>query len=102
MNKQIKPTVYRILQEEPSTRNDDWYLILRTVQELLPDNTAIAFETVLEGMRYKGISFESITRARRKFFEENPQLREKNIEEARREEEEKYIEEYSNHIPRLD
>lgn len=102
MNKQIKPTVYRICIEEPEAREDDWYLILRTIQELLPYGTATAFGVILEGMRYKGISFEAITRARRKFFEEHPEYKRKEIENIRRQEELEYYEEYGNHIPRID
>ena len=45
-------------------------------------------------MKIKGISFEAITRCRRKFMEENPQLKVQNVEKARREEEENYYLEY--------
>jgi hypothetical protein len=102
MNKQIKPTVYRILKEDKQAREDDWYLIFKTLQEILPCGQGTAFGSILQGMRYKGISFEAITRARRKFFEENPQYRELDVENIRRQEEEKYYTEYGNHIPRLD
>ena len=53
-------------------------------------------------LRFRSISFEGITRARRKFFEENPQLKVQNVEKSRREEEENYYLEYSRHIPRID
>ena len=52
-------------------------------------------------MKVQGISFEAITRQRRKFLEENPQLKVDSVEKARRKEEEEYILEYSNHIPRI-
>lgn len=42
-----------------------------------------------------------ITRARRKFLEEHPELIPKETEKARRIEEEKYIEEYSKHTPTI-
>ena len=45
-------------------------------------------------MKAQGISFEAITRCRRKFMEENPQLKVQNVEKVRREEEEKYYLEY--------
>ena len=94
MNRNIKKTVYKILQEDQYAREDDNYLILLTLQKLLPCNKATAFITILQGMKYKGISFESITRCRRKFLEENPQLKEQIVENARRIEEENYIVEY--------
>lgn len=102
MNKQIKPTVYKILEKEELARKDDNYLILRVVQELVVFDKGTAFVKVLAGMRHKGISFEAITRCRRKFMEENPQYKNLEVENARRIEEENYIMEYGNHVPRLD
>ena len=94
MNRNIKKTVYKILREDKLAREDDWYLIQQALIELLPCNSGTAFGQVLQGMRVKGISFEAITRQRRKFLEENPQLREKTVEKARREEEQEYYLEY--------
>ena len=102
MNRNIKKTVYKILQEDSYAREDDWYLIQQTLMQMLPCNSGTAFGQVLQGMKVKGISFEAITRQRRKFLEENPQLRVENVEKARREEEENYYLEYSKHIPRID
>lgn len=102
MNRNIKKTVYRILQEDKLAREDDWYLIQQVLIELLPCNPGTAFGQVLQGMKVQGISFEAITRQRRKFLEENPQLKVENVERARREEEENYYLEYSRHIPRID
>lgn len=94
MNRNIKKTVYRILQEDKLAREDDWYLIQQTLIQMLPCNAGTAFGQVLQGMRVKGISFEAITRQRRKFLEENPQLKELTVEKARREEEQEYYLEY--------
>ena len=102
MNRNIKKTVYKILQEDSYAREDDWYLIQQTLMQMLPCNAGTAFGQVLNGMKVQGISFEAITRQRRKFLEENPQLRVQNVEKVRREEEEKYYLEYSRHIPRID
>lgn len=102
MNRNIKKTVYKILQEDSYAREDDWYLIQQTLMQMLPCNSGTAFGQVLQGMKVQGISFEAITRQRRKFLEENPQLRVQNVEKARREEEENYYLEYSKHIPRID
>lgn len=94
MNRNIKKTVYKILREDKLAREDDWYLIQQALIELLPCNAGTAFGQVLQGMRVHGISFEAITRCRRKFMEENPQLKEQNVEKARREEEQEYYLEY--------
>lgn len=94
MNRNIKKTVYRILEQDKLAREDDWYLIQQVLIELLPCNSGTAFGQVLQGMKIKGISFEAITRCRRKFMEENPQLKVQNVEKARREEEENYYLEY--------
>ena len=102
MNKNIKKTVYKILEQDKLAREDDWDLIQQTLMQVVPCNSGTAFGQVLQGMKVQGISFEAITRQRRKFLEENPQLRVENVEKVRREEEEKYYLEYSRHIPRLD
>ena len=102
MNRNIKKTVYKILEQDKLAREDDWYLIQQTLMQMLPCNAGTAFGQVLNGMKVQGISFEAITRQRRKFSEENPQLKVENVEKSRREEEEKYYLEYSRHIPRLD
>lgn len=101
MNRNIKKTVYKILEKDKLAREDDWYLIQQTLIEMLPCNQGTAFGQVLQGMKVNGISFEAITRQRRKFLEEHPQLKEQNIEEIRRQEEEEYYLEYANHIPRI-
>ena len=98
MNRNIKKTVYKILEKDKLAREDEWYLIQQTLIEMLPYDHGTAFGQVLQGMKAHGISFEAITRQRRKFLEEHPQLKEKNIEEIRRQEEEEYYLEYANHI----
>ena len=102
MNRNIKKTVYKILNEDKYAREDDWYLIQQVLIEMLPCNPGTAFGQVLQGMKVKGISFGAITRQRRRFLEENPQLKVEKVEKARREEEENYYLEYSKHIPRID
>ena len=94
MNKNIKKTVYKILQEDEYARWNDNYLILRVVQELEPNLVGTTFVNVMQKLSYKGISLEGITRARRKFFEEYSKLKVNKAEQARREEEEKYYLEY--------
>lgn len=98
MNRNIKKTVYKILEQDKLAREDDWYLIQQTLIEMLPCNQGTAFGQVLQGMKINGISFEAITRQRRKFLEENPNEISKETEQIRRQEEENYFMEYSNHI----
>lgn len=91
---QIKNAVAFILWEDELARKDDCYLIMRVIQEIEPDLAGQTFANVMMNAKYKGISFESITRARRKFLEKHPELKDDKTEKARREEEENYILEY--------
>lgn len=102
MNKDIKKTVYKILDKDNLAREDTMHLIQETLVEMLPCKRETNFEKVIQEMKLKGISFEAITRAKRKFLEEHPELISKTEEKIRNMEEECYIEEYSNHIPRID
>lgn len=100
--REIKKTVYKILQNDEFAREDDNYLILRVVQELEPAIAGSAFSNVMQQLSFRGISLEGITRARRKFFEEYSELKVEKAEKARREKEEEYYLEYSKHVPRID
>jgi len=102
MNRNIKPVVYEILKNDELAREDNGYLIQQVLIKMLDVNQGTAFGQVIQGMRYKGISFEAITRAKRKFLEENPELVNGKAEEIRRQEEEEYIMEYAKHIPIID
>ena len=99
MNKQIKPTVYKILKEDEYAREDNWYLIEQVAIEMLPCEAGTAFGKVIQGLRYKGISAEAITRQKRYFFEDYPELETEKIRKIRRKEEEEYILENMKHIP---
>lgn len=94
MNKKTKQVVYKILERDKYAREDDWYLVQQTLIEMLNCNQGTAFGQVLQGMKYKGISFESITRHRRKYLEKHPELKDTMTEKVRRQEEENYIIEY--------
>ena len=103
MNKKIKPTVYSILDNDELAREDTWYLIQQVLIKMLDINQGTAFGIVIQGMKYQGISFEAITRAKRKWIEQNPDKINQEIESVRREEEQEYFLEYSgNHIPQID
>ena len=69
MNKLIKKTVYKILDENEQAREDDNYLILKVVQELEPDLAGTTFAHVMFNLKYRKISLEGITRARRRWAE---------------------------------
>lgn len=99
--REIKKTVYRILNEDEYARQDDNYLILRVVQELEPSIAGTAFSNVMQQLSFRGISLEGITRFRRKFLEEYPELKVEKAEKARREKEEEYYLEYSKHVPNI-
>ena len=90
MNKNIRPTVYRILKEDSYARSNDNYLIVRVAQELEP---MLAGNRFID-LRFSKLSMESITRARRKFLQENPDLKPKKVTRIREKEEEKYFLEY--------
>ena len=95
MNKSIRKTVYKILDENEQAREDDNYLILKVVQELEPDLAGTTFANVMFNLKDKKISLESITRARRRWAETHQDLLNSNVEKARRKEEENYFAEYS-------
>lgn len=101
MNRNIKKVVYEILSKDKLAREDTMYLIQQTIIKMLDVNRGTAFGIVIQGMKYKGISFEAITRAKRKFLEEHPDLVDDDTEQIRRQEEQEYEYEYSRHIPNI-
>lgn len=101
MRKDVAKKTREVLLNEPYSRENDGYLIRRVIEELEPNLYKNNFKIIMDNLQFTGISIESITRARRKFFEENPELKVDKAETARREEEQKYFVEYSNHIPKL-
>lgn len=102
MRKEVAKVARQILQNEPYSRENDGYLIRRVIEELEPNLYKNNFAEIMDNLQLYGISCESITRARRKFLEQHPELKIKQVEEIRREKEQEYYEEYSNHIPHID
>ena len=102
LNKLLKldKVVEEILEKEELARKDDCILILCVVQELAPELAGSTFEYVMFNAKSRGISFESITRCRRKIQRKRPELADKETELARQKEQLEYME-YSNmnHIP---
>ena len=99
----LSKVVEKILEQDELAREDDNYLIFKVVQDIYPELAGTAFENVMLNARYKGISFESITRARRKVQRKRPELVNKEVQEIRQAEQIEYKEYASyNHIPRID
>lgn len=99
--KEVAKVARQILQDEPYSRENDGYLIRRVVEALEPNLYKKNFMEIMDNLQFYGISCESITRARRKYLEQHPELKIKQVEEIRREKEQEYYEEYSRHIPRI-
>lgn len=102
MRKEVAKVTREILQNDSYSRENVGYLIRRVIEKLEPNLYRKGFKEIMDNLQFYGISCESITRARRKFLEQHPELITKEIEETRRIEERNYIGEYSNHIPRID
>ena len=88
----IRKIVKEILEDEPLSREDDLYLILKVVQKLYPKDYAKPFYKVMTEAKYKGISFESITRARRQVQRQYLELKDSKVAEIRDKEQEEYRE----------
>jgi hypothetical protein len=73
--KKLEIIVEEILRNDELSRKDDCYLILQVIRRLYPYDVGKKFETVMFNAKNKGISFESITRVRRKLQEKNPELK---------------------------
>lgn len=102
MNKGVKKVVYEILDNDEKARVDDYRLILKTAINMTGMSSKTNIITAFNMMKFKGISFESITRARRKWFEEHPKIKNNlQITKKREKEAENFWLEYSNHIPSL-
>ena len=98
MNRDVKKTVYRILENDEYARENDNYLIVKVAQILDPELAGSKFVELINSR----LSMASITRARRQFFADYPELKPSEITQIREIEEIQYREEYGNHIPRLD
>lgn len=101
MRKEVAKTAREVLENEPYARINDGYLIRRVIEILEPELYKKDFRNIMDNIQFTGISVESITRARRKYLEKNPEQKVEKVEKARRLEEEKYFIEYSKHIPSL-
>ena len=95
--KKIKNMVERVLKDNPQARNDDYVLIAEIYKKYYGINFAHGFLDIMLNHKRLGLpSFESITRARRKYQEEMPIIYGSNVlvRKARAKMEEEYKEEY--------
>ena len=81
--KKLEVIVEEILRNDELSRKDDCYLILQVVRRLYPYDVGEKFETLMFNAKNKGISFESITRIRRKLQEKNPELKDEETAKKR-------------------
>lgn len=96
MNRKTKNIVFEILDKDEYARENDLYLIFNVLNRMIGIDKRTAIVDVLSGMEVQGISFESITRHRRKWLEKHPDIKEKlKATEKRAEEEQEYYLEYS-------
>lgn len=87
----LEKIVEEILKEDILARKDDCYLILKVIENKYPQEVGKTFAEVMFEAKNKGISFESITRARRKLQKKYPELMDKETAEIRNEEQKEYI-----------
>ena len=90
--KKLEKTVEEILRADELARRDDCYLILETIRRIYPNEIGKKFEEVMFSAKNKGISFESITRARRKIQKKHSELKDQETAEIRNAEQKEYIE----------
>ena len=77
----LEKVVEGILRKSDLAREDDCYLILEVIREMYPFEVGKTFAQVMFSAKSKGISFESITRCRRKLQKEYPELKSREIDE---------------------
>ena len=88
----LEKVVEGILRKSELAREDDCYLILEVIRELYPFEVGKTFAQVMFNAKSKGISFESITRARRQVQKKYPELKNNEVAEIRDKEQDEYIE----------
>lgn len=87
----IDKIVEEILRKDELARKDDCYLILEVVRRMYPFEVGKTFADVMFNAKSKGISLESITRARRKVQQDYHELSNKKVAETRQEETQEYV-----------
>lgn len=90
--KNLEKVVKEILENDELARKDDCYLILEVVRRIFPFEVGKTFANVMFNAKSNGISFESITRARRKIQNKYPELKDEEVSAIRNAEQEEYRE----------
>lgn len=91
--KKIEDKVFKVLQQRPETRSDDFVLVFWVFNEFNENAVYMPFDYVMANHVELCLpSFHSITRARRKIFENHPELKPKKITKYRAEKEEEFKE----------
>ena len=67
------------------------YFILKVIEKLYPYEIGKKFKDVMFNAKNKGISFESITRCRRKLQKKYPELKDEKISNLRNQKQKEYI-----------
>lgn len=95
--KRVEQIVRKVLEEYPETRDDDFVLLTHVYYMFNPEIIGSSFNLVMLGHKEYGLPpFESVTRCRRKLQAKCKELMSsRQIEEARKREEEVY-KEYAN------
>lgn len=87
----VEEVVEQILRQDKYSRNNDIYLILKYITKVYPYEVGKRFEEVMTNVSKKGLSFESITRARRKIQNKYPELKNDKVANFRDKKQKEYI-----------
>ena len=87
----VEEIVEQILRQDNYSRNNDVYLILKFITKVYPYEVGKQFEEVMSNVSKKGLSFESITRARRKLQNKYPELKDEKVANLRDKKQKEYI-----------
>ena len=87
----VEEVVEQILRQDKYSRNNDIYLILKYITKVYPYEVGKRFEEAMTNVSKKGLSFESITRARRKIQNKYPELKNDKVANFRDKKHKEYI-----------
>lgn len=87
----VEEVVEQILRQDKYSRNNDIYLILKYITKVYPYEVGKRFEEAMTNVSKKGLSFESITRARRKIQNKYPELKNDKVANFRDKKQKEYI-----------
>lgn len=88
----LNKIVEKILEDDRYARENDVYLTLKVIQKIYPEDIGNTFENVMMKISGQKLSFESITRCRRKIQENRPELKDRKTAEIRDSEQIEFIE----------